>query len=49
MEFKYHNIDISMRPGDKIRIDVGLFHRCDITVTSDGKLQIYHENGNLEI
>ena len=47
MEFKYHNTDIEMRPGDKIKIGVGMFHKCNITATPEGKLLIYYEDGKI--
>jgi len=47
MEFKYHNIDIKMSPGDKISIDVGMFHKCDLFVTGEGKLRVYYDDGNV--
>ena len=50
MNIKPRHIDIDMVPGDSISINVGINYKCDIEVSSNGKLKIYYENVNcLEI
>ena len=50
MKFEYHNTDIEMRPGDQISIDIGMFHKCNIYATGDGKLRVsYGSESVLEI
>lgn len=39
-----------MEPGDRMKINVGITHKCDILIMPTGKLWIYYEDGNgLEI
>lgn len=45
MEFKYHKVNINMKPHDMIQIHVGISHKCDIKVTANGELRIYYEEG----
>jgi len=45
MEFKPRSVELSMVPGDRIEIAVGIMHKCDISVKSNGKLRIYYEDG----
>ena len=45
MEFKVHNTDIEMVPGDRITISVGILHKCDIEVQKNGDIRIYYEGG----
>lgn len=45
MEFKPHSVDLSMVPGDQIKITVGIMHKCDISVKPNGELRIYYKGG----
>ena len=45
MEIKPNSAYISMVPGDKLKLNVGIDYKCDIIVLSDGDLRIYYKGG----
>ena len=45
MEIKPRITDISMVPGDNIRITVGINYVCEVSIKPDGTLRVYYGNG----
>lgn len=44
MEIKPRSVDISMVPGDRLSITVGIMYKCEIVVESNGELRIYYDD-----
>lgn len=37
---------VNMEPGDRMKINVGITHKCDILIMPNGKLWVYHGDDN---
>lgn len=47
MEINPSTAEIDMKPGDRLTLRVGMFRKCNIEVTANGTVRIYHGAGSL--
>jgi len=47
MEIQPETVTADMKPNDRIKVVVGIHHKCDMTVTPDGHVRIYYGEGEV--